>query len=317
MESLISVIVPVYNVEKYLDRCIESIVSQTYKNLEIILVDDGSPDNCPKMCDEWAKKDDRIIVIHKDNGGVSSARNAALDIATGDYIGFIDSDDYVSKRYFEILINNLKKYDADICCCNFYVTDSYSVIDKSKYKFKICKKNQILINYFKDDFVGPSVHCKIYSSKIIENLRFDTNISIGEDYVFNYYVFNCSNCVLQIDENLYYYNLNENSVTNLTSIDMVMRWKNTKTIIMDINDATLKKQCLTKYAIELVACVKEMLNSDNNSIIDSCYNVTSFEIRKNSLIFLKLDLSIFIKLSIVLISINKTLFKYFYKRIWR
>ena len=94
-EPLVSVIVPVYKVEKYLDKCIESIVGQTYENLEIILVDDGSPDNCPTMCDEWAQKDSRIKVIHKENGGLSSARNAGLDACTGDYIGFVDSDDWI------------------------------------------------------------------------------------------------------------------------------------------------------------------------------------------------------------------------------
>ena len=101
--ELISVIVPVYNVEKYLNKCIQSIVSQTYKNLEIILVDDGSPDNCPKMCDDWAAADSRIKVIHKQNGGLSSARNAALDIAVGDYLFFIDSDDYAEPDMVEFL----------------------------------------------------------------------------------------------------------------------------------------------------------------------------------------------------------------------
>ena len=91
-QTLISVIIPVYKVEKYLDRCLESIVNQTYKNLEIILVDDGSPDNCPAMCDAWIEKDERIRVIHKENSGVSSARNKGIDVATGDYIGFVDSD---------------------------------------------------------------------------------------------------------------------------------------------------------------------------------------------------------------------------------
>ena len=94
-KSLISVIVPVYKVENFLDRCVESIVGQTYENLEIILVDDGSPDNCPAMCDEWAEKDSRIRVIHKENGGLCSARNAGMDIAAGDYLGFVDSDDCI------------------------------------------------------------------------------------------------------------------------------------------------------------------------------------------------------------------------------
>ena len=95
--ELISVIVPVFKVEKYLDRCVQSIVDQTYRNLEIILVDDGSPDNCPAMCDAWAEKDNRVKVIHKKNGGLSDARNAGMAIATGELMGFVDSDDYISK----------------------------------------------------------------------------------------------------------------------------------------------------------------------------------------------------------------------------
>ena len=95
MEKKISIIIPVYKVEKYLDKCVESVVNQTYKNLEIILVDDGSPDNCPKMCDEWAEKDKRIKVIHKENGGLSDARNFGIEKATGDYLMFLDSDDYL------------------------------------------------------------------------------------------------------------------------------------------------------------------------------------------------------------------------------
>ena len=95
MEELISVIIPVYKVEEYLDECVLSVIRQTYANLEIILVDDGSPDNCPRMCDEWATKDSRIKVIHKENGGLSDARNAGLDAAEGQYIAFIDSDDYI------------------------------------------------------------------------------------------------------------------------------------------------------------------------------------------------------------------------------
>ena len=101
MNNLISVIVPVYNVEKFLVKCVDSILAQTYTNLEIIIVDDGSPDNCPAICDELAKKDSRIKVIHKENGGASSARNAGLDIAKGEYIGFVDGDDYIAKDMYE------------------------------------------------------------------------------------------------------------------------------------------------------------------------------------------------------------------------
>ena len=115
--DLISVIVPVYKVEKYLDKCIESIVNQTYKNLEIILVDDGSPDNCGAMCDEWAEKDGRIKVIHKKNGGLSDARNAGMAVATGEWIGFVDSDDWIEPQMYQYLHEAITTTDSDIAEC--------------------------------------------------------------------------------------------------------------------------------------------------------------------------------------------------------
>ena len=115
---MISVIVPVYNVENYLDRCIASIVSQSYKELEIILVDDGSSDSSGSICDEWAKKDNRILVLHQNNAGVSSARNAALRIAKGDFIAFVDSDDYIDKNMYSLLLSSADN-ETDICVCGF------------------------------------------------------------------------------------------------------------------------------------------------------------------------------------------------------
>lgn len=123
---LISVIIPVFKVEEFLNRCIESVVKQTYINLEIILVDDGSPDECPRICDEWAQKDTRIIVIHKKNGGLSSARNAGINISSGKYITFIDSDDWVSKDYVEYLYNLLIYYDADLSIASYVCASKYN-----------------------------------------------------------------------------------------------------------------------------------------------------------------------------------------------
>ena len=114
---LISIIVPIYGVEQYLDRCVDSIVNQSYQNLEIILVDDGSPDKCPAMCDEWAEKDSRIKVIHKENGGLSDARNAGMAIATGELMGFVDSDDYIAPEMYRLLYENMVETDSDISCC--------------------------------------------------------------------------------------------------------------------------------------------------------------------------------------------------------
>jgi len=116
----ISIIVPVYNVERYIRKCVKSLINQTYKNIEIILVNDGSPDNCGQICDDFAREDRRIVVIHKENGGLCSARNAGLSVATGKYIGFVDSDDWIRADMYEYLYINAKSHDADIACCNYY-----------------------------------------------------------------------------------------------------------------------------------------------------------------------------------------------------
>lgn len=121
MDPLISVIIPVYKVEAYLDQCVQSIVNQTYKNLEIILVDDGSPDRCPQMCDDWALKDSRIKVIHKTNGGLGDARNAGLKIATGDYVSFIDADDWCEKNMLQSLLEVCLRFDAPMAICNVLI----------------------------------------------------------------------------------------------------------------------------------------------------------------------------------------------------
>ena len=124
MKSLVSIIIPVYNVEKYLDKCVASVVNQTYTNLEIILVDDGSPDNCPALSDVWQVKDSRIKVIHQENGGLSHARNEGLKIAIGEFIGFVDSDDWIEPNMYEALLTVLwetKGAKGDIAVCNYHV----------------------------------------------------------------------------------------------------------------------------------------------------------------------------------------------------
>lgn len=136
-DKLITIIIPVYNVEKYLRECIDSVIAQTYKNLEIILVDDGSIDKSGEICDEYSKKDSRIRVIHKKNGGLSDARNVALDIAKGEYIGFIDSDDYIEKDMFETLYKLAEKYHAEISSISFYKILENKVISvRNSRKFR-------------------------------------------------------------------------------------------------------------------------------------------------------------------------------------
>lgn len=115
----VSIIVPVYNVLEYLPECIESLLSQSYKNYEIILVNDGSNDGSGNLCDEYTQNYENIFVLHKENGGISSARNAGLDLATGDYIAFVDSDDFVSSDYLKVMVDLIEKYDCDLVCCDY------------------------------------------------------------------------------------------------------------------------------------------------------------------------------------------------------
>lgn len=173
MQELISVIVPIYRVEPYLDRCIRSLVDQTYYNLEIILIDDGSPDKCPEICDEWEKKDHRIKVIHKENGGLSDARNAGMQIMTGDYVSYIDSDDWVSGNMYEKMLYKIKEQKADICECQFQKTsgDIKNDIQQQTDNVNVLNKKEALKAVIEEK-INPVVWNKIYKREIVEGLLY-------------------------------------------------------------------------------------------------------------------------------------------------
>lgn len=185
-QPLISVIVPIYKVEQYLNRCVQSIVDQTYKNLEIILVDDGSPDNSPAMCDAWAEKDDRVQVVHKKNGGVSSARNAGLDVANGAYIGFVDGDDYIESDMYAQLLQAIQKDTSDMAVCGYYYNQ-----DAVTFPESVCVSAEQALCYMFDSatkaFEG---YCwnKLYRKALIHTnkLYFDRHLAHAEDSRFNY-----------------------------------------------------------------------------------------------------------------------------------
>jgi len=212
----ISVIVPVYNVEKYIHRCIDSIINQTYKNLEIILVDDGSTDNCPKICDEYAQKDNRIKVIHKKNGGLSEARNVGIEIATGEYIGFIDSDDYINKKMYELLISGLETNDADICICNYKeVNNDYIINDEKQDSYNFLKFNNIeaLEALYKENGVKFVIACnKLYNKNLFADVRYSIGKIHEDEYIIHKLFFN-SKRVVYLDKELYYYYQRQDSIT--------------------------------------------------------------------------------------------------------
>lgn len=206
--DLISVIVPVYKVESYLDRCVDSIANQTYRNLEIILVDDGSPDRCPEICDEWAQRDERVKVIHKTNGGVSSARNKGMESADGVWVSFVDADDYLPKTAFEDLMACYQKYDADLVCGSFRMMNTRNRIIDKRYQGRVIVREAFGENLsFLVNELHPACWAKLYDLRIIREhaVEFPLNIPSSEDAIFNYrYLCHCAS-VCTTAQNVYAY----------------------------------------------------------------------------------------------------------------
>lgn len=220
-QPLVSIIVPIYRVEQYLRQCVDSIVNQTYTNLEIILVDDGSPDNCPQICNEYAAKDRRIVVIHKDNGGLSDARNAGLDICKGEYILFVDSDDIIDLNAIKSMIDFSDDYSIIITKEDIFIGDDSRYISKKT----ICSPNQY-VRRSGDDLLqdlcvdGPiylrSVWGKLFKRSLFQDIRFPKG-KLYEDMYVNYLLyFKALNAVI-INAPLYFYRQRSGSITNETS----------------------------------------------------------------------------------------------------
>lgn len=204
--DLISVIVPIYKVEPYLDRCIRSIVEQTYKNLEIILVDDGSPDNCPAMCDAWTAKDSRIKVVHKENGGLSDARNAGLAVATGEYISFIDSDDYIAPEFVAELYEAMAQTEADIAeCATAYVDETGKVLrQRDTAPVTQMDKLEALRRLVLEDGIYQTVWNKLYRRTVIEGILFEKGKHHEDDF-WTYQIFDRIEKLAVVDRPMYYY----------------------------------------------------------------------------------------------------------------
>ena len=206
MQQVISVIVPVYQVDIYLDRCIESLLCQTYHNLEIILVDDGSCDKCARICDDWAKKDYRIRVIHKKNGGLSDARNAGMPFATGNYISFIDSDDTVTQDYFEVMLHTMQEEKSDIIECGvvkFYEDNHFDTFqdDLLVTSYSVIDGLSGLIN---EDPFHQHVWNKLYKSELVLDVPFPFG-KLNEDEFWTYQIFGSAKRVTKVNKTLYFY----------------------------------------------------------------------------------------------------------------
>lgn len=211
---LVTIIIPVYNVEDYLKKCVDSVLNQTYTNIEIILVDDGSTDNSGIICDELKIRDNRIKVIHKVNGGLADARNAAIDVMTGEYVTCIDSDDWVSEDYISYLLNLLLDKDCDISMVQMKKIYKYTdELDQIKEKVEIINKVEAIEFYLYQKKFSASAHCKMYRSSILKGIRYPKGMYY-EDMAVICQLLDMSDKVIVSNQQKYYYFQRENSIMN-------------------------------------------------------------------------------------------------------
>ena len=287
--DLISIIIPVYKVEKYLEKCIESVLKQTYTNLQIILVDDGSPDNCGKICDEYAKKDSRIEVIHKINGGLSDARNVGINRANGRYIGFVDSDDYIKEDMYEKLINLIKEYNADVSICNLYdVIEGKEYIRNKENGIKEYNRIDILKEVLLDKNIQSYAWNKLYKKELFNEIKYPIGKKY-EDIGTTFYIFEKCNKVVVTSKPEYYYlkradslvnNVTESTVLDYTEI-IIQRYLYTQKNIEELrkyNNYYLAKTLITAHNdIELLGSISEKMQEKYKEL----YNL-AFDILKNN-----------------------------------
>ena len=213
----VTVIVPVYKVEKYIDRCVESIFAQSFQDFDLVLVDDGSPDACPQICDAYAEKDGRIVVIHKKNGGLSDARNAGIDWAMehsdSDWLAFVDSDDYLHPDYLLTMLQAAQQEAADLVICDFVrVDDGDNVIEEEHSFFDIVTEDKNkLFDIFSSSWRIDMAWNKLYAKPIFEHLRFRFGKIHEDEFAIHHVLWNCQRTAI-ISSGLYYYRTRDNSI---------------------------------------------------------------------------------------------------------
>ena len=249
MDPLISIIVPVYQVEPYLDRCVQSILDQTYAHTEIILVDDGSPDRCPQMCDQWAERDDRIRVIHKSNGGLSSARNAGLDICSGDYIGFVDSDDWIRPDMYRKMLEAMLAEKADICACRIVSCFPDREVILGGADYAAGGSMFMLERLYSDSLYPVSAWNKLYRKELWVSYRFPEG-KICEDAFTTYLLLHKADRIVQIPDPLYCYRIRQGSIMTSSftakSMDEEEAWRENAAFIRE-NYPKLYGKAFTYY----------------------------------------------------------------------
>lgn len=290
----ISIIVPVYNVEIYLEKCIESILSQTFKDFELILVDDGSNDNSAKICDEYSKKDRRIKVVHKKNGGLSSARNIGLDLAKGEYIGFVDSDDFISPNMFSELYNTIRKSNSDLAICNFLRIKG-DELDFNTYKeldiIEEFEGLEILNQLYESRGVQFVVAWnKLYKKELFNELRYEVGKLCEDEYIIHRILYRCKKVVYS-NKIMYYYTQRENSITSTISskriIDASEALEDRINFFKEMRCFSLYKKAVNAYIHFLIPVRKKAPDLQTKSVLSTSIRKCIFIILKNNKFSLK------------------------------
>lgn len=213
MHDLISVIIPVYNVEEYLCRCVDSVLDQTYRNTEILLVDDGSPDNCPAICDEYARQDARVRVLHQENKGLSGARNAGIDVAKGQWLAFVDSDDYLAPDFLERLLEACERTGSDLSVCRWEYVRGEKIPEHGTGETRVYTGREMLANlYLPDGAYFVVAWNKLYRRELFEEIRYPLG-KIHEDEATTYRIYDKVRQAAYVDRSLYGYFVTPVSIT--------------------------------------------------------------------------------------------------------
>lgn len=291
MNPILSIIVPVYNVEEYLPKCLDSICNQSFKDFELILVNDGSTDNSYNICNAYSKKDKRIIIVNKQNGGLSSARNAGIELATGEYIGFVDSDDWIDLDMYELLINNIKKNDADIAICNDKKVVNKNVLSSTNTnKVRVYSQEKAIEALIEGVHFQEYAWNKVYKRTLFTDIRFPEE-KLYEDVFVMYKLFLKSCKIIHIDSAKYYYLQRNGSILNscfsIKKMDLIEACEKRHKDIICVYPNFKKKSniALLNANLDIINQIVLMTN-----IID--FKNELLELRKNIVNIMKLDLKL-------------------------
>lgn len=318
--ALISIIVPVYNTEKYIKKCIESILNQTLHDLEIILIDDGSTDNSLSICQQFQKKDDRIVVLHKDNGGQSSARNMGLDYATAPFIGFVDSDDYIDKNMFNDLYTAIKEFNADIATCGVF-----DVFEK-KTRVRTKREERYVLSYLDackmvleekiDATIFPN---KLFKKELFCNIRFPIGKIMEDDFTITKILLR-SKRVAVLTKPYYYYIHRSNSTTTakfrLLDLNAIEAYEENYELVKDDYPELIDVMKLRKCWARFYVLDKLYLSHEEANYRDLEKELITYLKDRKKIIFCGNFFSPIKKMGFLLLLVHPSLYKYFFNRRW-